>query len=127
MVRESSESFSGQLVDRSRTDASIPSSGFVRSTAAVQAFICVLVAASGLGPHAQEHEPLPPKRDSTTAYPNTTRASSPREHGLRRHQDAARLALNISVYGLFRYMNQYPVGDSFTDHLGHVRPVQPTQ
>jgi len=34
-------------------------------------------------------------------------------------------SLNISVYGLFRYMNQYPVGDSFTDHLGRVRTVLP--
>ena len=34
-------------------------------------------------------------------------------------------SLNISVYGLWRYMNQYPVGRSFTDHLGVVRPVSP--
>lgn len=33
-------------------------------------------------------------------------------------------SLNISVYGLFRYMNQIPVGNSFTDHLGRVQPVE---
>src|SRR5436190_12957359 len=34
-----------------------------------------------------------------------------------------RASLNISFYGLFRYMNQMPGSQTFTDHLGRVRPV----
>jgi hypothetical protein len=35
-----------------------------------------------------------------------------------------RASLNISFYGLFRYMNQLPGDQTFTDHLGRVRPVK---
>jgi hypothetical protein len=33
-------------------------------------------------------------------------------------------SLNISFYGLFRYMNQMPGEQTFTDHLGRERPVK---
>ena len=32
-------------------------------------------------------------------------------------------SLNISVYGLFRYLGQFPGNQTFTDHLGNVRPT----
>jgi hypothetical protein len=32
--------------------------------------------------------------------------------------------LNISFYGLFRYVNQMPAGQTFTDHLGRERSVK---
>jgi hypothetical protein len=35
-----------------------------------------------------------------------------------------RASLNISFYGLFRYMNQMPGDQTFTDHLGRERPVK---
>src|SRR5687768_3560377 len=35
-----------------------------------------------------------------------------------------RASLNISFYGLFRYMNQMPGDQTFTDHLGRDRPVK---
>jgi len=35
-----------------------------------------------------------------------------------------RASLNISFYGLFRYMNQMPGEQSFTDHLGRARAVK---
>jgi hypothetical protein len=35
-----------------------------------------------------------------------------------------RSSLNISFYGLFRYMNQLPGDQTFTDHLGRERPVK---
>lgn len=35
-----------------------------------------------------------------------------------------RASLNISFYGLFRYMNQTPGDQRFTDHLGRERPVK---
>ena len=36
-----------------------------------------------------------------------------------------RASLNISFYGLFRYVNQLPSPQSFTDHLGRERNVDP--
>ena len=36
-----------------------------------------------------------------------------------------RASLNISMYGLFRYVNQSPPGQTFVDHLGRVRQVNP--
>jgi hypothetical protein len=35
-----------------------------------------------------------------------------------------RASLNISLYGLFRYMNQLPGDQTFIDHLGRVRAVR---
>ena len=35
-----------------------------------------------------------------------------------------RASLNISFYGLFRYMNQTPGGQTFVDHLGRTRTVK---
>jgi hypothetical protein len=35
-----------------------------------------------------------------------------------------RASLNVSFYGLFRYMNQTPGTQTFTDHLGRERPVK---
>src|SRR5262245_43893133 len=35
-----------------------------------------------------------------------------------------RASLNISFYGLFRYMNQLPGNQTFTDHLGNERTVK---
>ena len=36
-------------------------------------------------------------------------------------------SLNISMYGLFRYLNQLPPHQTFTDHLGRVRTVKAKQ
>lgn len=36
----------------------------------------------------------------------------------------SRASLNISFYGLFRYMNQTPGNQTFTDHLGNTRTVK---
>jgi hypothetical protein len=37
---------------------------------------------------------------------------------------ADRASLNISLYGVFRYLNQLPGEQTFTDHLGRVRTVK---
>ena len=37
---------------------------------------------------------------------------------------SSRASLNISFYGLFRYMNQLPGDQTFTDHLGRERTVK---
>ena len=43
--------------------------------------------------------------------------------GFRPRQDQA-ACLNISFYGLFRYMNQLPGDQTFIDHLGREQPVK---
>ena len=44
--------------------------------------------------------------------------------GLRHRQDRSAASLNISFYGVFRYMNQMPGEQTFTDHLGRERTVK---
>jgi hypothetical protein len=85
--------------------------------ALVAAFAAPMVAA------AQEADPQPPKGDSAT-YANTYGGGFTPGAGF----DILKTeggTLNVSVYGLFRYMNQYAAGRSFTDHLGRVREVEP--
>jgi len=96
--------------------------GFVRAVPVVHAFIVVLAAtATPRVARTQDADPQPTKHDSTT-YANLFAGEFSPGTGYDIIK-TTRGSLNISVYGLFRYMNQYPVGDSFTDHLGRVRPV----
>jgi hypothetical protein len=73
---------------------------------------------------AQDADPRPVKSDTTLRYPNNTAGEFTPGTGF----DVIRTShgsLNISVYGLFRYMNQMPAGQTFTDHLGRERDVNP--
>ncbi|HEY7236952.1 MAG TPA: hypothetical protein VH539_22520 [Gemmatimonadaceae bacterium] len=72
---------------------------------------------------SQEADPVPTKKDTTDSYANLFAGEFTPGSGYDIIK-TQRGSLNISVYGLFRYMNQYPVGDSFTDHLGRVRHVE---
>jgi hypothetical protein len=71
---------------------------------------------------AQEADPPPAKTDTTNRFANTFNGEFAPGAGFTLMK-TARGSLNISVYGMFRYMNQYAVGDAFTDHLGRKRPV----
>jgi hypothetical protein len=71
----------------------------------------------------QEADPQPPANDSAT-YANTYAGGFTPGSGFDLVKTAGG-SLNVSVYGLFRYMNQYAAGRSFTDHLGQVREVEP--
>ena len=84
-----------------------------------------LAAAHLAGSHAaaQEADPLPLKRDSLK-FPNTTAGEFTPSTGFEVIK-TDRGSLNIGVYGLFRYMNQMPSGQTFTDHLGRIRDVNP--
>ena len=71
----------------------------------------------------QEADPTPSAKDSV-AYANSFAGGFTPGTGF----DVLKTeggTLNISVYGLFRYMNQYAAGRAFTDHLGNVREVKP--
>jgi hypothetical protein len=74
--------------------------------------------------HAQEADPLPTTRDSSAKYATTIAGEFTPGAGF----DLIKTkfgSLNISFYGLFRYINQGPQGQTFLDHLGRVRDVNP--
>src|SRR5437868_3465609 len=73
---------------------------------------------------AQEAEPLPDKRDTTAKYTTTIAGEFTPATGFDLIK-TKRGSLNVSMYGLFRYINQSPQGQTFTDHLGRVRAVNP--
>lgn len=73
---------------------------------------------------AQDADPRPERPDTSSRFPNTTAGEFTPASGFTIVQ-TARGSLNISAYGLFRYVNQSPAGQTFTDHLGRVRPVNP--
>jgi hypothetical protein len=55
-------------------------------------------------------------------YPNTTAGEFTPSTGFTVIQ-TAKGSLNISMYGLFRYINQMPADQTFTDHLGNRRSI----
>src|SRR4051812_39372980 len=73
---------------------------------------------------AQEADPLPAKGDTLNKFANTFNGEFAPGAGFTLMK-TARGSINISVYGLFRYMNQYAAGGSFTDHLDRKRSVTP--
>jgi hypothetical protein len=73
---------------------------------------------------AQDADPLPAKRDTTLRVPNTEAGEFTPGAGFN-IITTKRGSLNVSFYGLFRYINQMPSGQFFVDHLGQVRPVNP--
>ena len=83
--------------------------------------IAVAPMATALG---QEADPLPAKRDTSKQFPNTTAGEFTPAAGF----DIVKTdfaSLNVSAYGLFRYVSQNPQGQIFRDHLGRVRQVNP--
>ena len=74
--------------------------------------------------HAQDADPRPAKPDTTLRVPNTEAGEFTPGAGFNIIK-SKRGTLNVSTYGLFRYINQMPSGQTFVDHLGQVRPVNP--
>jgi hypothetical protein len=85
--------------------------------------LVVWLSAGSRAARAQEADPLPEQRD-TLSFPNTTAGEFTPASGFDLVR-TSRGTLNVSVYGLFRYINQSPGGQTFTDHLGRVRDVNP--
>ena len=87
--------------------------------------VCLLVSLP-LGVRAQDEAGRDPSDTATVAdgaFPNTTAGEFTPAKGF----DIIRTergSLNVSFYGLFRYLNQLPAGQTFTDHLGRVRTVK---
>jgi hypothetical protein len=97
-------------------------------TAAVLALAAILMAAP-FAALAQDEAPIEaPAADSTNTkakeqYPNTFSGAFTPGAGFDIIK-SERGSLNISAYGLFRYLNQMPGEQTFTDHLGRVRTVK---
>jgi predicted TIM-barrel fold metal-dependent hydrolase len=78
---------------------------------------------------AQDEASLVSPADTTatatyeTTYPNNIAGEFTPSKGFSIF-DANGASLNISAYGLFRYVNQTPGEQTFTDHLGRVRSVK---
>ena len=84
----------------------------------------VVVAAPVRAARAQDADLRPVKRDSVPTFPNTTAGEFTPGVGFDIIKSQMG-SLNISGYGLFRYVNQTPGGQTFLDHLGRVRDVNP--
>jgi hypothetical protein len=88
------------------------------------ALLCALAGLPRAGV-AQEADPLPYPPDTSARFPNTTAGEFTPSAGFDIIK-TKRGTLNISVYGLFRWVNQIPAGqDSFVDHRGVVRSIRP--
>src|SRR4051812_39460848 len=88
------------------------------------AFVMMFVACTWLSTavRAQEADPRPVTADTTKRFPNTTAGEFTPAQGFDIIK-TDRGTLNISMYGLFRYVNQTPGDQTFLDHLGRVRQV----
>jgi hypothetical protein len=95
------------------------------------ALTCVLLPLLAATSHAQDEAGPPPIIDSTGTsreaqvekYANLYQGQFTPGSGF----DVIRTdrgTLNISVYGLFRYLNQLPAEQNFTDHLGRPRTAK---
>lgn len=94
---------------------------------AIRALVAALVATvvSASGARAQDADPRPESRgDTTLKFPNTIAGEFTPGAGF----DLVKTkmgSLNISGYGLFRYILQMPPNQTYEDHLGRVRDVNP--
>src|SRR3954470_5539616 len=88
--------------------------------------ICTLLAVLSGAARAQDESGRPTEAEEETAkppsYPNTTAGEFTPGAGF----DLVKTdfgSLNISVYGLARFLDQLPAEQSFTDHLGRTHVV----
>jgi hypothetical protein len=89
--------------------------------------LAALLAAIPLSRLAAQEDPGRSPADTATAKDSAYRNNIAGEFTPARGFDIAktrRASLNISFYGLFRYMNQTPGVQTFTDHLGRERSVK---
>jgi hypothetical protein len=70
---------------------------------------------------AQDADPLPTKKDTLKYPPTVAGGFTPGAGYTIINTDKG--SLNISVYGLYRYINQLPAEQTFTDHQGRVRSI----
>jgi hypothetical protein len=99
---------------------------------AMAALVCGFVLSPVMG-RAQDEAPITPGEQDTTAtskpkgepesYRNEISGEMTPGKGFDLFKNK-RGSLNISFYGLFRYVNQLPAEQTYTDHLGRERDVK---
>ncbi len=85
----------------------------------------LLTVVSLFGPRivcGQDADPRPLTSDTTLRLPSTGAGEFTPGAGFT-IITTSHGSLNISAYGLFRYVDQVPGNQTFTDHLGNVQPV----
>jgi len=91
----------------------------------IPALMLLAVGALAMTPRptsGQDADPRPATSDTTLRLPNTIAGEFTPAAGF----DIIKTSfgsLNISMYGLFRFVDQVPGNQTFTDHLGRVLPV----
>jgi len=93
--------------------------------------VCAALIAAGalmilpVAVSAQDEAPVPPviEEKNKETYPNAIAGEFTPAAGFD-IMKTERGSLNISVYGLFRWINQLPGEQTFTDHLGRERAVK---
>jgi len=85
----------------------------------------ILLAVLSTALAAQDEAPVttPAETAADTGYQNTTAGEFTPARGFDLYR-GEHGSLNVSFYGLFRYMNQLPGEQTFTDHLGRERTVK---
>lgn len=87
-------------------------------------FLFAILAVRPLGVRAQDEAPQPVEKEKTDeSYQNEFGGEFTPAKGFDIFK-SERASLNISFYGLFRYLNQLPGEQTFTDHLGRERAVK---
>ena len=86
--------------------------------------LALTVVSLGVSPpaSAQDADPRPQRPDTALRLPNTIAGEFTPGAGF----DIIKTSfgsLNISMYGLFRYLDQVPGNQAFTDHLGNVQTI----
>lgn len=87
----------------------------------VRALFCLATLALATNAVAQDADLRPTKPDSLK-FPSNSAGEFTPSTGFT-VIETSRGSLNISMYGLFRYINQMPAGQTFTDHLGRQRTI----
>jgi hypothetical protein len=104
----------------------------------IAGLLCALASSPGML-RAQDEAPMPSAMDDTTTvtapkdttkgypsvqkgYENLTAGEFTPAQGFDIFKSDI-VSFNLSFYGLFRYINQMPGDQSFTDHLGNIRTV----
>jgi len=91
--------------------------------AVLLAVLTTMVSSRALAQEDAGRDPTDTVTAAEGTFPNTTAGEFTPAKGF----DIAKTklaSLNISFYGLFRYMNQLPGDQTFTDHLGRERAVK---
>ena len=96
----------------------------LRATRLVLTMLGLITSVTVRVSNAQEADPLPTARDSAARYETTIAGEFTPAAGFDIIR-TTRGSLNISMYGLFRFVSQGPQGQTFTDHLGRERDVNP--